>query len=182
MNRRLTKKSVIQSYLERARPRSIGLAEIASIRQEIRQALGERTRISDEYLFAVLDKLGVRVEREVRGIAPEIFGVLHFGTLEAAEQTLRFLDQRYRAALERKASQEAGDCRAAALHARRRSEMIARNKKVAPEKRAVKGEIARWFTIWLQTPDAFWDWLELRKKTAEFRSLFAGGGSSPPAH
>jgi hypothetical protein len=33
-----------------------------------------------------------------------------------------------------------------------------------PAKRAEKEEIARWFAIWLQTPDLFSDWLALRKQ------------------
>jgi hypothetical protein len=50
--------------------------------------------------------------------------------------------------------------------------MIARNRKVQPEKRAAKEEIGRWFTIWLETPDTFFDWLEVRKQTPEFQKQF----------
>ena len=55
---------------------------------------------------------------------------------------------------------------------KRRAEMIARNHKVEPHKRAEKVEIADWFRIWLETPDAFFDWLDLRKKSPEFRDRF----------
>ena len=51
---------------------------------------------------------------------------------------------------------------------RRRAEMIARNHKVEPEKRAEKEEIMQWFKVWLETPDAFFDWLEVRKVFAGF--------------
>ena len=51
---------------------------------------------------------------------------------------------------------------------RRRAEMIARNHKVEPEKRAEKEEIMQWFKVWLDTPDAFFDWLEVRKVFAGF--------------
>jgi hypothetical protein len=43
---------------------------------------------------------------------------------------------------------------------------------VGPDKRAEKAEIATWFRIWLETPDLFFDWLELRKASEEFRGLF----------
>ena len=59
---------------------------------------------------------------------------------------------------------------------RRRAEMIARNHKVDPMKRAEKQEIARWFAIWLDTPDAFFDWLGVRKQSSEFQSQFSGAG------
>jgi hypothetical protein len=42
---------------------------------------------------------------------------------------------------------------------------------VSPDKRAEKQEIATWFRIWLETPDLFFDWLELRKASEEFRGL-----------
>jgi len=34
--------------------------------------------------------------------------------------------------------------------------------------------VMHWFKIWLDTPDAFFDWLELRKQSAEFQQRFAG--------
>ena len=35
-----------------------------------------------------------------------------------------------------------------------------------------KEEIAHWFGIWLETPDAFFDWLEVRKQSPDFRRDF----------
>jgi hypothetical protein len=55
---------------------------------------------------------------------------------------------------------------------RRRAEMIARNHKVEPEKRAEKEEIMQWFKVWLETPDAFFDWLEVRKTSPDFQKRF----------
>jgi hypothetical protein len=50
--------------------------------------------------------------------------------------------------------------------------MIARNHKVEPQKRAEKEEIANWFRIWLETPDVFFDWLDVRKQSPEFQAKF----------
>ncbi|MGB8653869.1 MAG: hypothetical protein WCD23_05070, partial [Candidatus Acidiferrales bacterium] len=58
---------------------------------------------------------------------------------------------------------------------RRRAEMIARNHKVEARKRAEKEEVARWFGIWLETPEAFFDWLEVRKESPEFQQRFPPG-------
>ncbi len=55
---------------------------------------------------------------------------------------------------------------------RRRAEMISRNHKVEAEKRAEKEEVAHWFAIWLETPGAFFDWLEVRKQSPEFQRQF----------
>ena len=43
-------------------------------------------------------------------------------------------------------------------------------------KRAQKEEIAHWFAIWLETPDAFFDWLEVRKASPEFKIKFPQPG------
>jgi len=55
---------------------------------------------------------------------------------------------------------------------KRRAEMIARNHKVELQKRAEKEEIANWFRIWLETPDVFFDWLDVRKQSPEFTAKF----------
>ena len=50
--------------------------------------------------------------------------------------------------------------------------MISHNRKVESQKREEKREISEWFRIWLETPDAFFDWLEVRKVAPEFREKF----------
>jgi hypothetical protein len=50
--------------------------------------------------------------------------------------------------------------------------MISHNRKVEAPKREEKKEIAEWFRIWLETPDAFFDWLEVRKASPEFSEKF----------
>ena len=55
---------------------------------------------------------------------------------------------------------------------KRRAEMISHNRKVEEKKRKEKREIAEWFRIWLEMPDAFFNWLDVRKSSAEFRANF----------
>jgi hypothetical protein len=55
-----------------------------------------------------------------------------------------------------------------------RAGSLAANPRVSPAKRAEKREIATWFRIWLETPDLFFDWLELRKASEEFRRMSSG--------
>ena len=55
---------------------------------------------------------------------------------------------------------------------KRRAEMISRNRKVAAQKREEKKEIAEWFRIWLEAPDTFFDWLNVRKESPEFKNKF----------
>lgn len=49
---------------------------------------------------------------------------------------------------------------------------------VPANRRAVAREAAQWLTVWLQNPQIFPEWLDLRRSTDEFRDLF---GTLPPA-
>ncbi len=116
-----------------------------------------------------------RPEASGPGVAPggdEFEHLLHFATLEEAEATLRRLDAMWRE------SRAAGDGpRAArileiARQGLRRAQMIAGNRRVAATKRAEKEEIRQWFRVWLETPEEFFDWLDLRKGSPEFAQKF----------
>jgi len=48
---------------------------------------------------------------------------------------------------------------------------------VPASKRAVAREAAQWLTVWLQNPQIFPEWLDLRRSTSEFAELF---GTFPP--
>jgi len=108
------------------------------------------------------------------GGGDEFAHVLQFGTLDEAEATLRRLDALWRE------SRAAGDTQRArrvleiAREGRRRAQMIAGNRRVAAEKRAEKEEMRQWFRVWLETPEMFFDWLELRKRAPEFVERFGG--------
>lgn len=53
-----------------------------------------------------------------------------------------------------------------------RASMIAKNPKVEEKKRAEKAEIAEWFTIWLQSPEIFENWIGLRQMSKDFKEKF----------
>jgi Ni/Co efflux regulator RcnB len=98
--------------------------------------------------------------------------LLHFATLEEAEATLRRVDALWRQARAAGDHAKAAHVLEVAREGRRRAQMIAGNRRVAPEKRTEKAEIRQWFRVWLETPDAFFDWLELRKRSPEFVEKF----------
>lgn len=59
-----------------------------------------------------------------------------------------------------------------ALKGKNRALMIAGNEKVEETKRAEKQEIAEWFTLWLQSPEIFESWIELRRNSKDFIERF----------
>jgi len=56
-----------------------------------------------------------------------------------------------------------------------RAQMIAKNEKVDREKRAEKAEIAEWFTLWMQSPEVFENWVLLRQNSKDFKEKFEAG-------
>ncbi len=101
----------------------------------------------------------------------ELTGVLAFSTFDEAEKTIKALEnlrRKYQSASDKKGVEY---CRQIGYLGRKRAELISRNKKVALPKRLQKQEMAAWFRIWLETPALFEDWLSMRKRTDEFRSL-----------
>src|SRR6516164_7942386 len=172
-----TKKAMI---LEAAR--ELGLqkwttAEIDQLRRKLIADHGEAGKSSNDYITEVLESLGWKVQLTEREDAEERFeeefeDILHFKSVHDAEVSLTRLDEllrRFQAHGEKAAVERVLEI---ARLGKRRAEMISRNRKVEPHKREEKKEIAEWFRIWLQTPDAFFDWLDVRKTSSEFREKF----------
>ena len=154
-------------------------AEIEQIRRRLIAEHGEAGNTSADYVADVLLEAGMRVvlspHTDTQGRYEEEFqDLLHFSTFEEAEMCLVRLDE-----LLRKFTAEGERAAAArvlevAQLGRRRAEMIGRNHRVDAKKRAEKEEIASWFSVWLKQPDAFFDWLEIRKHSPEFQKQFPG--------
>lgn len=108
----------------------------------------------------------------VEPYASRLKGALRFHDLASAEDSLGKLDaayREYRAAGDRAGANEV---RAILLKGKQRALGLASNPRVREEKRFEKREIVQWFTVWLQTPDIFFDWLALRQQSEEFKNVF----------
>lgn len=152
-------------------------AEIEQIRRRLTADSGEAGKTSAEYISSVLTDAKMRVVSSAQSGIPDRYeeefeDLLHFSSLDEAEMCLVRLDELLRKfETEGERAAEARVLEIARL-GRRRAEMIARNHKVDPAKRSEKEEISRWFAVWLEQPDAFFDWLEVRKQSPEFRERF----------
>jgi hypothetical protein len=152
-------------------------AEVEQIRRQLMARLGESGKTSPDYIVSVLEEAGLRVawstSADTEGRYEEEFaGLLHFSTLEDAEMCLIRLDELLQKFIAEGEKAAAERVREVARLGRRRAEMIARNHKVEEKKRREKEEIARWFGLWLETPRAFFDWLEVRKQTPDYQEKF----------
>ncbi len=172
-----TKKSLILEAARAIGAQKFTPAEIEQLRRRLIADHGEEGKTGSDYIAEVLTGAGMGVilsqQEEAEDQYEEEFeDLLHFKTLEDAEVSIMRLDELMhkfqthgeRAAVERVLN--------VARLGKRRAEMIARNPKVEPSKRAEKLEIASWFRIWLETPDAFFDWLDVRKQSPDFQAKF----------
>jgi hypothetical protein len=173
---RTKKEMILAAARDIAKPRYTP-AEIEQIRRKLIANLGAQGKTSAEYIVTVLEEAGLRVvmstKSDTEGLYEEEFSdLLHFSTLDEAEMCLVRLDELMRKFLAEEERAAAERVREVARLGRRRAEMISRNHKVDATKRAQKEEIAQWFAIWLATPDAFFDWLEVRKQSPDFQNRF----------
>jgi hypothetical protein len=186
---RISKKRLILDYRDRHTLAQAEERDLRLIQRELRGHLAEAAAPSLSYIANVLRQAGMRVEYEDRYTDPAIppayavrlEGVLKFHDLATAEDALAKLDAAYRDY--QAASDHAGVrlVRKLILRGKQRAESLAANGRVSPDKRQEKREIATWFRIWLESPDLFFGWLEVRKQTEEFRTLFAEAREEPPS-
>jgi hypothetical protein len=176
-----TKKALILEVAEELGKPRFTPAEIEQIRRKLIAQLGAPGKTSADYIVSVLEEAGMKVvwstKSDTEGRYEEEFAdLLHFSTLEEAEMCIVRLDELFRKFQHEHERAGAERVREVARLGRRRAEMISRNHKVDMAKRAAKEEIAHWFGIWLETPDAFFDWLEVRKQSPDFLKKFPAPG------
>jgi hypothetical protein len=172
-----TKKSLILTLARELGKPKLTAAEIEQIRRQLIARLGPQGKTGSDYITSVLKEAGMRVALSTRSDTEDLYeeefeDLLHFSTLEEAEMCLIRLDELMRKFLTEGERAPAERVREVARLGRRRAEMIARNRKVDARKRQSKEEVAKWFAVWLETPDAFFDWLEVRKQSPEYRERF----------
>lgn len=172
-----TKKALILDVAAEIGAQKWTPAEIDQLRRRLLAEYGEAGKTGNDYITSVLEEAGLKVLTSLQEEAEEQFeeefeDLLHFKTLVDAEVSITRLDEllrRFKVHGEDAAVQRVLEV---ARLGKRRAEMIARNPKVEAHKREEKQEIANWFLVWLENPDAFFDWLDVRKQSPDFQSRF----------
>ena len=97
---------------------------------------------------------------------------LDFSRLSIAfESMVRVEQQRLKLQIEADANGQAA-LRNIVSAARKDALLRARSKIIDASQRAEAKEISDWLGVWLQAPELFSDWLDLRRRSPEFRSKF----------
>lgn len=174
-----SKKEIILAYRRAHGVERAGPVEIRMIQTELRRKMGGRGA-SSSYIASVLRESGTRVDYENGFVdtpleepyAARLEGVVAFSDFEAAECSIFKLDALHREFLAAHDRTGARLVRSLGLKAKRRAESLAASPRVNVAKRREKKEIANWFRVWLESPDVFAGWIDLRKRSEEFRGLF----------
>ena len=182
MSPKLSKKQILLDFFQARARQPIEVGDLHAARDELRRHVGPGIKTSLGYIAAVLREAGYEVRYEDRysdPVMPEPYasrlkGVLEFHDLASAERSLLRLDAIFREYSNAADRPGMTMVRALVKKGKLRAQSLASNPRVQFLKRQEKQEIARWFQVWLETPDLFADWLALRKSSAEFRSLFGG--------
>jgi hypothetical protein len=179
--KRKTKKEMVLEIYDREAMGEVTAREIAMINEGLVAEFGEGGAMTPaEIARALVDEgLPVRYQQVfAMATAAERYqelldGVLRLETLGVAEASIRRLDRLHRKF--RRAGDSAGarHARDLAVKAKRALAQQGAAAGLAPERRAELAEVAQWLTVWLQTPDLFAQWLELRKAAPEFKRTFA---------
>ena len=178
-----TKRELMIEVWEHLDCESVGAQEVEAVREALRERFGEGAVESPARVARVLADEGAELrhaevlELDVRwrtqGRYEAAFrNVLKFSTFEEAAASIRRLDN-LRKQFRRKGDREGlRRVQETVLKGKQRAQMIARNPAVNERKRDEKAEMAEWFTVWLNQPDIFEDWLSLRLASKDFRALF----------
>ena len=193
-----TKRDLMIEVWEHLDCETVGETELEAIMGAVRERFGDGAVESPTRVARLLADEGAELRHaEVLELdarwrtrdpyEPMFRNVLKFSDFAQAAGSIKRLDN-LRRQFERKGdAQGLRRVRDTALKGRQRAQMIAGNASVAEGKRAEKAEIAEWFAVWLQTPEIFDDWLDLRRRAPDFRRRFGGDNASavtdagPPA-
>ena len=178
-----TKIDLIIEVWEKLDCESVGRREIEAIEIVVREKYGFSAVESPMIIARLLADEGAElrhaeimeldVERRLESPYDAMFrNILKFSDFKQTHRSLRQLENLRRKFVAENDREGLRLLRELALKGKRRAQMIAKNERVAPEKRAEKQEIAEWFTIWLQTPEMFENWIVLRQNAPDFKKLF----------
>ena len=123
---------------------------------EWQAALRTLAPISENYLRRLLRETSLAFAQPYAGIRQKSFADL--------EYDLREMLVVYTAAMQSDSRQGARYCRRQVIAAKDRARFLASKPKTSPEKKAQKDEMAQWMLVWLENPEVFPAWVEIRKR------------------
>jgi hypothetical protein len=181
---------IIAVWSHLGRP-AIGEKQLRAVQGAIRAQLGAGALASPAAIARVLADEGAELrhpeviefdarwrELQIKSTDKEVDGLDNLSSekplrLKQAESFIKKLEK-LRQRAERAGEQQAlRRLRDVAISAKQAAQSLAGTRALAEPVRAEQAEIAQWLGVWIQTPNLFAEWLELRRRSPEFRKRFA---------
>ena len=162
---------------------SVGTRELEQIQNALREKFGEGAVISPAAIARAVADEGAVLRH------PEVFefdlrwrkqkvderrvqdGLDFSGLSQAFESVVKLEEKRLQLQFDTDAK-ALEKLRETVAACRNDSLLRARSKILDQSEREQAKEISRWLTLWLQSPELFSDWLDLRRRSPEFRRKF----------
>jgi hypothetical protein len=180
-----TKRDLMIEVWEHLDCESVGAPELEEIELIVRERFGDGAVESPASVARLLADEGAELrhaevlELDARRRASDPYeamfrNVLKFSDFGQAASSLKRLENLRKQFARKKDRDGLRRVHETALKGKQRAQMIAGNQAVDEKKRAEKAEIAHWFTVWLEQPEIFDDWLHLRRRSKAFIKEFGG--------
>jgi hypothetical protein len=185
-NQPLTKRDLIIEVWERLDCESVGARELKEIQQAVCTRLGEGAVDSPAAIARTLADEGAVLRhpeviecdarwREQNSREAMFPAALNFAGLAEGSESMKRLES-LRIKLGRDSDQPGlHRLLEAVQQSREECLFVARSGVVGQSQRAAAAELAGWLAVWLRQPEAFADWLDLRKRAADFIEQFGDG-------
>jgi hypothetical protein len=179
-----TKRDLIIEVWEHLDCESVGARELEQIQQALCGKFGEGAVESPAAIARALADEGAVLRH------PEVFDCdlkwrkerleglafaegLDFSNLSKAFESMVKIEERRMEVQINSDSRELDRLRGVVTSARQDSLLRSRSKILSLAAREEAKEVSHWLAIWLQAPELFSDWLDLRRRAPEFRKKFS---------
>ena len=178
-----TKNDLVIEVWEKLDCENIGAVEIEAIEEAVRGQYGEQAVDSPMQIARLLADEGADLRHSEimelyiarasnRPYEAAFRNVLDISELKSALSSLRNLES-LRAKYKKDDDKEGVRLvREAALTAKQQAIETADRSRVDEATRQINAEIAEWFRVWLQTPELFESWVDLRQRSQDFIDKF----------
>lgn len=181
-----TRQELIIEVWEALDCESVGAPELEQIQQSLREKFGAGAMESPASIARVVADEGAVLRH------PEVFDCdtkwresliaeagalesLSFSNLAVATESIKKLEcWRREFAVRPEKQVEERRLKEFALKTKQDLQLVRRSTVVDAKRRSEAEEIVQWLTIWMRDPAIFDDWLELRRRSAEFAERFRG--------
>ncbi len=178
-----TKHDLVIEVWERLDCESVGAAEIEAIERAVAVRFGDSAVESPMAVARLLADEGAELRHSEimqlyvarnsdRPYEAEFRNILDTSTLRTVRSSIRRMEnlrRKFEAEGDKKGSRLVAET---AREGRMRALSDSMDKLLDEHTRSVKGEIAEWLTLWMQSPAMFEQWVELRSVSPDFRNKF----------